>query len=60
MISSKNAAEAAVRAAFEAKAADEVFCVTDGRDYTMNELVDAICHAIRNQPVALSCACLSG
>lgn len=46
MISSGNAAEAAVRAAFEPKAANEVFCVTDGRDYTMNELVDSICHAL--------------
>ena len=43
MISSRNAAEAAVRAAFEPRAANEVFCVTDGRDYTMNELVDCIC-----------------
>lgn len=46
MISSKNAAEAAVRAAIEPKAANEVFCVTDGRDYTMNELVDSICRAL--------------
>jgi len=46
MISSKNAAEAAVSAAFEPKAANEVFCVTDGRDYTMNELVDCICGAL--------------
>lgn len=46
MISSRNAAEAAVRAAFEAKAANEIFCVTDGRDYTMNELVDCICCAL--------------
>ena len=46
MISSKNAAEAAVKAAFEPKAANEMFCVTDGRDYTMNELVDSVCHAL--------------
>ncbi len=46
MISSKNAAEAAVRAALEPKAANEVFCVTDGRDYTMNEMVDCICGAL--------------
>ena len=46
MISSKNVAEAAVRAAFEPKAANEVFCITDGRDYTMNELVDCICRAL--------------
>jgi len=46
MISLKNAAEAGIRAAFEPKAANEVFCVTDGRDYTTNELVDSICHAL--------------
>ena len=46
MISSRNAAEAAVRAAFEPKAANEIFCVTDGRDYTMNEFVDSICRAL--------------
>ena len=46
MISSRNAAEAAVRAAIEPKAANEIFCVTDGRDYTMNELVDCICGAL--------------
>jgi nucleoside-diphosphate-sugar epimerase len=46
MISSRNAAEAAVRAAFEPKAANKVFCVTDGRDYTMNEFVDSICGAL--------------
>ena len=46
MISSKNAGEAAVRAAIEPRAASEVFCVTDGRDYTMNELVDSICRAL--------------
>jgi nucleoside-diphosphate-sugar epimerase len=43
MISSKNAAEAAFKATFEPRAANEVFCVTDGRDYTMNELVDCVC-----------------
>jgi len=46
MISSTNSAEAASLAAFEPKAINEVFCVTDGRDYTMNELVDSICHAL--------------
>lgn len=52
MISSRNAAEAAMRAAFEPKAANEVFCVTDGLDYTMNEMVDCICGAlgIRRRP----------
>jgi len=46
MISSKNTAEAAVRAAIELKAANEMFCATDGRDYTLNELVDCICGAL--------------
>lgn len=46
MISSKNAAEAAIRAAIEPRAANEIFCVTDGWDYTMNELVGSICHAL--------------
>ena len=46
MISSNNAAEAAVRAAVDPKAANEVFCVTDGLDYTVNELVDSICGAL--------------
>jgi nucleoside-diphosphate-sugar epimerase len=46
MISSRNAAAAAIKAAFEPKAANEVFCVTDGRDYTMNELIGSICHAL--------------
>jgi nucleoside-diphosphate-sugar epimerase len=45
MISSRNAADAAVRAAFEPKAANEVLCVTDGLDYTMVKLVDSICRA---------------
>jgi nucleoside-diphosphate-sugar epimerase len=64
MISSRNAAEAAVRAAIELKAANEVFCVTDGRDYTMNELVDSICHALgtrwRPYHVPVSLADLAG
>jgi nucleoside-diphosphate-sugar epimerase len=46
MISSTNSAEAASLAAFEPKAANEVFCVTDGREYTMNELIGSICHAL--------------
>lgn len=46
MISLKNTAEAAVRAAFEPQAANELFCVTDGRDYTMNELVNSVCHEL--------------
>lgn len=52
MISSRNAAEAAIKATLEPKAANEVFCVTDGLDYTMNEMVDCICGAlgIRRRP----------
>ena len=46
IISSRNDAEAAIKAALEPKAKNEVFCVTDGQDYTMNELVDSICHAL--------------
>lgn len=46
MISSVNAAEAAVKAAFEPVAGSGVFCVTDGRDYQLMELVDAICIAL--------------
>jgi UDP-glucose 4-epimerase len=46
MISAKNSAEVALSAAFAPNVATEVFCVTDGRDYTMNELVDSICHAL--------------
>jgi nucleoside-diphosphate-sugar epimerase len=42
MVSSKNVAQAAARAAFELKAANELFCVTDGKDYTMNELIGII------------------
>lgn len=46
MISSKNAAEAASRAAFEPQAANQVFCVTDGKSYTLEELVETICYAL--------------
>ena len=46
MISSQNAAEAAARAAFEPRAANEVFCITDGRDYTLKELIDSVCCAL--------------
>ena len=46
MISSRNAAEVAVRAAVEPKAVNEVFCVTNGQDYTMNEIVESICGAL--------------
>ncbi len=46
MISVNNAVEAAIKAAFAPVAANEIFCVTDGRDYTMNELVTIICSAL--------------
>ncbi|BBO80258.1 NAD dependent epimerase/dehydratase [Desulfosarcina ovata subsp. sediminis] len=46
MISSKNAAEAAIKAAFEPKAANETFLVTDGQDYTLTEFANAICEAL--------------
>ena len=45
MISSKNAAEAAIKAAFEPTAANETFLVTDGQDYTLTEFANAICEA---------------
>lgn len=64
MISSRNAARAAIKAAFEPRAANEVFCVTDGRDYIMNEVVDSICHALgmswRPYYVPVSLADLAG
>lgn len=52
MISSKNAAEAAVKVAFEPKAAGQVFCVTDGHDYTIKKMVAAIYQALgmRSRP----------
>jgi GlcNAc-P-P-Und epimerase len=43
MISSENAAEAAYSAAFKSGAADQIFCVTDGQDYTVADLVENIC-----------------
>jgi UDP-glucose 4-epimerase len=43
MVSSVNAAQAAILAAFDSKAAGEIFCVTDGIDHTFGELVEAIC-----------------
>ena len=46
MISSKNAAEAAIKGAFEHRAANELFCVTDIRNYKLSELIEAICIAI--------------
>jgi nucleoside-diphosphate-sugar epimerase len=47
MISSRNAAEAALKAASEPQAANKVFCVTDGRDYSVKELVEVICRTVR-------------
>lgn len=46
MISSKNAAAAALRACTVPKAANELFCITDGRDYSINELINSICQAL--------------
>jgi len=46
MISSTNAAEAALKAAFDRQAGNQVFCVTDGQDYKLKDLVDAICYAL--------------
>jgi UDP-glucose 4-epimerase len=46
MISSVNAAEAAVKAAFVPFAGSQVFCVTDGQDYQLLELVDTICASL--------------
>jgi nucleoside-diphosphate-sugar epimerase len=46
MISSRNTAEAAVRAALEPRAANRVFCVTDDKDYTLKEVVESICDAL--------------
>jgi UDP-glucose 4-epimerase len=48
MISSRNAAEVAIKAAFEPKAANEVFCVTDGIDYKLRELIEAICRSLNS------------
>lgn len=44
MISSKNTAVAAIKAAFTPHASNQVFCVTDGHDYKLNELVNSICY----------------
>lgn len=46
MISSPNAAEAAVKAALEPSAANQVFCVTDGVDRSVRDLVESICSAL--------------
>jgi nucleoside-diphosphate-sugar epimerase len=49
MISSKNAAAAAMKAAFEPKAANQVFLVTDGRDYSLKEFSNTICEALETK-----------
>ncbi len=46
MISSENAAEAAYLAATKPKAANQIYCVTDGVDYTMKYLVETICKGL--------------
>jgi nucleoside-diphosphate-sugar epimerase len=46
MISSENTADAAIKAALQPEAANQTFCVTDGRDYSLNELVESICQAL--------------
>lgn len=46
MISSANAAEAALKAALNPSAANEVFCVTDGADRSVRDLVETICSAL--------------
>jgi nucleoside-diphosphate-sugar epimerase len=46
MISSRNAAEAALIAAIHPDAAGQLFCVTDRRDYSMKDLVGSICRAL--------------
>lgn len=46
LISSLNAAEAAFCAASEPFSGSDVFCVTDGKDYQMIELIEAICCAV--------------
>ena len=55
MISSENAAEAAIMAAFEPKTSNNVFCITDGRDYYLKEVVETISSAlhIRREPLNL-------
>jgi nucleoside-diphosphate-sugar epimerase len=46
MISSANAAEAALKAALEPSAANQIFCVTDGTDHSVRDLVESICSAL--------------
>ena len=46
MISSVNTAEAAVLAANSDSSANQVFCVTDGIDYSMEYLINTICKVL--------------
>ena len=46
LISSENVAEAAYLAATKTKAANKIFCVTDGVDYTLSQLVETICREL--------------
>lgn len=46
MISSKNASHVAIKAAFVPNASNQVFCATDGRDYTLNEVIEKISLAL--------------
>lgn len=46
MISSGNAAEAALKAAFAPSAANQVFCITDGTDHSVRDLVETVCSAL--------------
>jgi len=60
MVSSANAAEAALKAALEPSAANQVFCVTDGTDHSVRDLVETICIALgkswrpRQIPISLA------
>ena len=60
MISSANATEAALKAALEPSAANQVFCVTDGTDHSVRDLVESICSALgksrrpRRMPISLA------
>ena len=47
MISSANSATAAILAAIEPIAANEIFCASDDRDHSLLELVESICTALR-------------
>lgn len=46
MINSANAAEAAILAGFRPNCAGKVYCVTDGVDYTLNQLAETVCKCL--------------